>query len=230
MPSDHVPGYIPDDSPATLLFPQFESSLYLMAASEVEGLNEEQLDFESDRWGWSEWSIRRHLSHIASGHIRWFWQRWGRTLFPDGLPPGLPSPEEFDALCESKYDRRLDEELYWNVDVLLEKLRQGLALGQAMLTNETAGSVRTKEFERSDDGQWPSYYDAHPARCLRRDPQDQTRAWLTLEFTFRHRYFEHITHLYNIQRIKRAQGLTAVAEIPMEGYLALPGWDLSTPP
>ena len=46
---------------------------------------------------------------------------------------------------------------------------------------------------------------------------------------FRHRYFEHITHLYNIQRIKLAQGLTTETEVPMEGYMALPGWDLSKP-
>ena len=219
---------IPDESPATLLFPQFESEIYLMAASEVEGLDELQLDFESEKWGWSEWSIRRHLSHMASGDIRWFWQRWGRTLFPNGLPPGLPSPEEFDALTESKYDRRLDEDRYWSIEVILEKLRLGLDLGQAILSNETVGSMRTKESERIDDGQWPWFYEAHPSG-LRRDPHDQTRAWLSLEFTFRHRYFEHITHLYNIQRIKRAQGLTARAEIPMEGYLALPGWDLSEP-
>ncbi len=219
---------IPDESPATLLFPQFESEIYLMAASEVEGLDEVQLDFESEKWGWSEWSIRRHLSHMASGDIRWFWQRWGRTLFPDGLPPGLPTPEEFDALTESKHDRRLDEDRYWSIEVILEKLRLGLDLGQAILSNETVGSMRTKESERIDDGQWPWFYEAHPTG-LRRDPHDQTRAWLSLEFTFRHRYFEHITHLYNIQRIKRAQGLTARADVPMEGYLALPGWDLSEP-
>ena len=219
---------IPDESPATLLFPQFESEIYLMAASEVEGLDEEQLDFESEKWGWSEWSIRRHLSHMASGDIRWFWQRWGRTLFPNGLPPGLPSPEEFDALTESKHDRRLDEDRYWSIEVILEKLRLGLDLAQVILSNETVGSMRTKESERTDDGQWPWFYEAHHTG-LRRDPHDHTRAWLTLEFTFRHRYFEHITHLYNIQRIKRAQGLTARAEIPMEGYLALPGWDLSEP-
>ncbi|CUV02541.1 hypothetical protein MGWOODY_Clf2511 [hydrothermal vent metagenome] len=52
---------------------------------------------------------------------------------------------------------------------------------------------------------------------------------VTLEATFRHRYFEHITHLYNIQRLKKAQGLPTKIEIPIEGYLALPWWDLSQP-
>ena len=223
MPSENIP----DEAPAALLFPQFESSLYQMAASEVEGLSAAQLDFESPKWGWSEWSIRRHLSHMASGNFRWFWQRWGLQMFPGGPPPNVPSPQETEAMTQSKYDRRLDEDLYWDVAVILEKLRQGLALGQAILANETAGSVRTKEFEFSDTGEWPWFYNVHTG--LRRDIEVPTKVWYTLETIFRHRYFEHITHLYNIQRIKLAQGLTLKVEVPIEGYMALPGWDLSTP-
>ena len=45
---------VSDNSPAVLLFPQFESELYQMAAYEVAALTEEQLDFESDKWGWAE--------------------------------------------------------------------------------------------------------------------------------------------------------------------------------
>ena len=143
MPSDEILN----DSPATLLFPQFESELYRTAASEVAGLTAEQLDFESDKWGWSEWSIRRQLSHLASGNFRWFWQRWGLEMFPSGPPPNPPSPEETKAMTQSKYDRRMDENLYWEVEMILEKLLEGLALGQLILSNETAGSLRTKEFE-----------------------------------------------------------------------------------
>jgi hypothetical protein len=56
-----------------------------------------------------------------------------------------------------------------------------------------------------------------------------TRIWFSLETIFRHRYYEHITHLYNIQRIKLAQGLATKSEVPIEGYMALAGWDLSKP-
>jgi len=219
---------IKDESPATLLFPQFESELYRGASSEVAGLTEEQLDFESDRWGWSGWSIRRQLSHMASGNFRWFWARWGLQMFPDGAPADVPSPEETESMTRSKYDRRLDEDLYWDIEVILGKLRQGIALGQAILSNETAGSLRSKEFEFHDDGEWPWMYNIHGAG-LRRDTEVKTKMWFCLETIFRHRYYEHITHLYNIQRIKLAQGLTTVAEVPMEGYMTLPGWDLSTP-
>ena len=40
----------PDNAPAVVLFPQFESDLYDMISTEVQGLTDAQLDFESDRW------------------------------------------------------------------------------------------------------------------------------------------------------------------------------------
>ena len=79
------------DSPATDLFSQFQDGIYQMVTAEAQGLSEEQLDFESDRW---EWSIRRNLSHMASGDFRWIWVRWGSQLFPQGMPNGA----ELDAL------------------------------------------------------------------------------------------------------------------------------------
>lgn len=217
-----------DKSPATLLFPQFESDLYQGAALEVTWLTQEQLDFESDRWGWSSWSIRRQLSHMASGNFRWFWQRWGSSMYTGGAPPNAPTPEETRALAQSKFDRRLDEDLYWDVESILEELKRGLTLGQTILSQETVGSMRSKEFEFSDEGEWPWFYNIH-GDGLRRDTEVPTKIWFSLETVFRHRYYEHITHLYNIQRIKQAQGLTTHVEIPIEGYMTLPGWDLSTP-
>ena len=222
-----APDQVPDDSPAVLIFPQFESELYRMAAAEVAGLSKDQLDFESDKWDWAQWSIRRHLSHMASGHFRWFWQRWGPRMFPGGAPTNAPSQHETEAMTLSKYDRRLDEDLYWDIAVILEKLHQGLELGQLILSNETVGSMRTKEFDYADTGEWPWFYKVHTG--LRRDTDVPTKVWYTLETIFRHRYFEHITHLYNIQRIKLAQGLATKLQVPIEGYMALPGWDLSKP-
>ena len=102
-------GDLSADAPATDLFPQFGDQLYEMISSEVHGLTDEQLDFETDRWEWSKWSIRRNLSHMASGDMRWLWLRWGTELFPGGLPAGL----DIDAIIESPNDRRLDESRYW---------------------------------------------------------------------------------------------------------------------
>ena len=220
MNSDALPAH----APATELFPQFGDDLFEMVSSELTGLIDAQLDFESDRWGWSEWSIRRNLSHMASGDYRWFWQRWRQELFPEGSPNG----DEMDRLLDSPYDRRLDENLYWELGILLEKLRQALDFAWSILERETAGSCRTREIETNNGGMWPGLMEAGYTG-IRPNDSDPDKLYITLEATYRHRYFEYITHLYNIQRLKRAQGLPAVNKIPMEGYLALPGWDLSEP-
>ena len=42
-------------------------------------------------------------------------------------------------------------------------------------------------------------------------------------------WYEEVAHLYNIQRLKRAQGLAAKVELPQEGYWTVPDWDRSEP-
>ncbi|PKB80893.1 MAG: hypothetical protein BZY88_07725 [SAR202 cluster bacterium Io17-Chloro-G9] len=214
----------PADAPATDLFPQFGDQLYDMISSEVRGLTGSQLDFESERWEWAQWSIRRNLSHMASGDFRWFWTRWGLDLFPGGLPES----REIEAILDSPYDRRLDETKYWALEDILAMLRRGLDFAGSVLSNETVGSMRAKEIESAPNELWSGIREAGYSG-IRPDPVDPGKIYITLEATFRHRYFEHITHLYNIQRLKRAQGLSTVVDIPMEGYLALPSWDLSQP-
>ena len=215
---------LPDDFPATLLFPQFESELYNMVASEVEGLTDAQLDFESDRWEWSRWSIRRNVSHVASGDFRWLLVRWGQQLFPQGLP----EVEDLESLTESPHDRRLDEGKYWRMEDILGKVRQGLGLCWSVLSEETVGSLKAKQLEIENTDLWSLFSQAHPSG-IHPVPNDPSLIYLSLEATMRHRWFEYTTHLYNVQRLKRAQGLSARAEIPFEGYFALLGWDRSEP-
>ncbi len=215
---------LPNDAPATNLFPQFNDQLYQMISLEVQDLTDAQLDFESDRWEWSRWSIRRNLSHMASGDFRWFWTRWGEELFPEGLA----NSREIEALLDSPYDRRLDESKFWAVNDILGILQKGLDFAWSVLSSETVGSIRSREIESADNELWSGIRQANYTG-IRLKPNDPGRIYISLEATFRHRYFEHITHLYNVQRLKRAQGLVAVADIPMEGYLALPTWDLSQP-
>ncbi len=215
---------LPNDAPATRLFPQFSDQLYQMISFEVQDLTDAQLDFESEQWEWSKWSIRRNLSHMASGDFRWFWTRWGEELFPDGLA----NSGEIEALLDSPYDRRLDESKFWALDDILGTLRKGLDFAWSVLSGETVGSMRSREIESGDSELWSELRQANYTG-IRLKPNHPGRIYISLEATFRHRYFEHITHLYNIQRLKRAQGLAPVADIPMEGYLALPTWDLSQP-
>ena len=216
--------HVTEDSPATGLFPQFETELYRMISTEVEDLAESQLDFQSERWEWSRWSIRRNLSHMASGDFRWFLIRWGPQLFPQGLP----EVGDLDGLSSPKYDRRLDEDKYWDLESIMGKLGDGLGICWLILSGETVGSLRRKEIEVGNSGLFTQYPELYPGG-LRRDSTDASRVYVNLEATFQHRYYEHITHLYNIQRLKRAQGLDTRVEVPFEGYWALPDWDRSEP-
>jgi hypothetical protein len=195
-----------------------------MIAAEIEGLTDEQLDFESDNWEWSKWSIRRNLSHMASGDFRWLLVRWGEKLFPEGLPP----IDDLNSIVNSPYDRRLDEAKYWAVKDIMSILSQGLKLSQSVLSRETVGSLQSKEIPNPNTSLFGSPSSAHP-RGVRRDPDNPDQVLITLEATFRHRYFEYTTHLYNIQRLKRAQGLATRVQVPFEGYWALPDWDRSEP-
>ena len=223
--------WLADDKPATALFPQFESQLYQMTTTEVRGLTERQLDWLSDRWEWSKWSkwskwsIRRQVSHMGLFVPNWLVRRWGEQLFPHGLS-GLGDLAEWTQSPDGPW---LDQDMYRDMPALLEKVDHGMRLAQYILARETVGSLRLKElFLPNTPASWALSSQAHPTG-FRRDPTDPTSSYITLEATLRHLYFEAITHIYNIQRLKRAHGLTASVEIPFEGYYALPDWDRSEP-
>ena len=107
-------------------------------------------------------------------------------------------------------------------------MERGLEIAYQILLGHTAGSLRDTQLAQPAAIPFPTFPLAHPTG-VRLDPADQTRVYVGLEATFRHRYFEYPTHLYNIQRLKRAQGLQTRVEVPFEGYWALPGWDRSEP-
>ena len=215
---------LPDDAPATELFPQFPYKVYEMVSAEVGGLTDAQLDFETDRWEWGKWSIRRNLSHVSSGDVRWLWGRWGSQIFPDGHP----NAEELDSIVNTPHDRRLNEDLYWEPEAILGKLWEGLALCRSVLAGETAASLRTKELEEAATSLHGRYRHLFPGG-VREAPHDSSRIFITLETTFRHRYFEYTTHLFNIQRLKRAQVLPVRVYIPRQGYWTDESWDRSEP-
>ena len=54
------------------------------------------------------------------------------------------------------------------------------------------------------------------------DDQDPHFIYYTLEASLWMLYYEVLTHLYTIQRLKRAQGLPTCVVIPRVGYLTLP--------
>ena len=212
---------VSEDSPGSVLFPEYES-LYVLISREVAGLSDQQLDWESDRWEWSKWSIRRQTSHMSSLIYRWLLLRWGDTLYPEG-DHGV---DDVRGLAESDFDRRMDEGRYWGMPSILEALRGGVGLAQRVLADRNVGFLRSHTITRTgQSAQQALMAKAHPSGDT---PADEPGTSLvTLEWTMRHIYFEETTHLYNIQRLKRAQGLRTVVDVPEVGYWVLDGWDRS---
>jgi hypothetical protein len=212
--------HIPDSAPGTVLFPEY-SGLYELIAREVEGLTDTQLDFSSDQWEWAKWNIRRQLSHMASLIYGWLLGRWGDTLFPDGNH----SVADVPGLTASGFDRRLDDQRYWELPVILHALQEAIALTQRVLAQRNVGFLRSHTCLRDFPDHWRLMIHAHPTGITRTDEPD--KLVMSLEGTVRHIYFEETTHLYNIQRLKRAQGLATRIEVPHVGYWILDGWDRS---
>jgi len=213
---------IPADAPGTVLFPEYEA-LYDLIAREVTGLTDTQLDFKSDQWVWADWSIRRQLSHMASLIYSWLVMRWGATLFPTG-DHGV---EDVQGRTASGFDRRLDDRRYWELPVILHTLQDAIALIQRVLAQHSVGFLRSHTCERDAGDHWRLMQQAHPVGLT--FAVEAHKMVMTLEATLRHVYFEETTHLYNIQRLKRAQGLSTSVEVPRVGYWVLDGWDRSEP-
>jgi hypothetical protein len=213
---------VPDDAQGSALFPEY-SRLYDLVAREVEGLTEAQLDFTSDRWAWAEWSIRRQLSHMAFAMYMWLLVRWGDVLFPEG-DHGI---DDVQGLTASGFDRCLDEHRYWEVSIILPRLREAIDLAEKVLAHRHVGFLRKQTLLINASDAWRLMIQAHPHGVTPADTPD--KQVITLEATFRHLYFEELTHLFNIQRLKRAQGLATVVEVPRVGYWTLDDWDRSEP-
>jgi len=110
---------------------------------------------------------------------------------------------------------------------ILRALQDGIALIQQVLAQRSVGLLRRHTIERTVGEHWRLMHQAHP-RGVTLDVES-SKAVMTIEATLRHIYFEETTHLYNIQRLKRAQGLPAVVEVPQVGHWVLDGWDRCEP-
>jgi hypothetical protein len=216
-----------DDSPGADLFPEY-STLYGLIVSEVEGLTDVQLDFESERWEWSKWSIRRQLRHMEGVIFGWLVVHWGETLFPDG-ENGV---RVVGRLTDSRFDR-MDRERSWETPVIMAELKEGIDMTLGALAERSVSFLREHTYiaeqspEWNQSPEWKAMLKAHPAGLT--VTGDPAKTVWTLEATIRHVYFEEVTHLYNIQRLKRAQGLHSVADLPRVGYWVMEGWDTSEP-
>lgn len=210
-----------EDAPLRVLFPEYWK-LHSMLRGELSGLTDEALDWTSEEFGWAGWSMRQQTSHLASVVYRWLLVRWRDQLFPEEAGGITVSGEALDRLNSSQHDRRLNDDFYYAIDDVLDAVSGAMDLAQSVLRRVTVGEGRSLSVSRSASPQWRLMVKAHP-RGVTLDPDGG--GTLTLEATFRHMYYEYLTHLYNMQRIKNALGETVVVRLPNEGYHTVRGWD-----
>ena len=217
-----------EDALGATLFPDYPK-IPGWYAREVDGLTDAQLDFADERVEWMKWGVRRQLSHVAFVHFHWLVNQWGKQVFgPDDEMP------DFDAEACARRDRRFDEETHWTPDRLLFRMEQGVSLVKLILGRETIQEMRRKELGRvvEPGARYPSgdsvldfwRVAARINPDIRVDLKNENRFLINLVGMMRQMYFECLIHLYTIQRLKRAQGLEAVVEIPREGYMLLPAF------
>ena len=217
-----MPKNIAGNESASILFPEY-TTLYKLIEEEVKTLNSNQLDWTSGEFGWSEWSIRRQIGHMTSLLYRWMFIRCGKLLDPNKTH----KIDHLEALAMSSYDRTVDEKLFADFNLLLSKLKECIALASKILKNHTVHYMKNETVEYNLGPHWSIMIKAHPTGF--KFSQDPSQGKMSLEAVFRHMYFEEITHLYNIQRLKRAQRISTISNVPKVGYWTLEEWDRSEP-
>jgi hypothetical protein len=120
-----------------------------------------------------------------------------------------------------QYDRVLDERLFWRLEDLLDKVKLGVDWATQVVTTVPADTLQTATSRHRGTPFWRHVIQVLP-RGAWVDEQDARFIHYTLEASLWMLYYEVLTHLYTIQRLKRAQGLPTCVAIPLVGYLTLP--------
>ena len=141
------------------------------------------------------------------------------------FPNGEHGVEDVEGLAASPDDRRMDETRYYELPVILTKLSEGMDLARRVLRERSVGFLRAHSVTVTLNESWGLMIKAHPTAVT--PTEDSSTVTMLMEGSIRHVYFEEITHLFNIQRLKRAQGLSTISELPRVGYWTLDGWDTS---
>jgi hypothetical protein len=118
-------------------------------------------------------------------------------------------------------DRVLDEDLFWELPDLLEKVALGLSWLERVVTEQpidvlraTRTSIRGTYFWRYVITTLPrgAAPDTGQAGYIRYDLEGSL--WMV--------FYEMLAHIRTIQRLRLAQGLGTAVELPRVGYLRLP--------
>jgi hypothetical protein len=212
---------MPDDSSVGAMPPY--RLLHGWLTDEVSGLSDDQFDFDDthpDReWMW--WSIRRQISHIAWDSLMLPWRRCGDLLWPNGDVPEPIVWSDHQLGPKAKWDRVLDEIKFWEVSDLLAKLDLGLSWLERVVAEQSIETLRATTKTVTATHFWAYVITTLPRGAVQHadDPGSIT---YDLEGTLWMGFYEMLTHIRTVQRLKIAQGLEPAVELPRVGYLRLP--------
>jgi len=191
--------------------------------AEVDGLTAAQLDLDDpspDReWMW--WSIRRQVSHIAWDALVFTHRRCAHLLWPDGDDPEPVVWKHHHLGPDMKYDRVLDEDLYWEVPDLIAKMELGIGWLERVVAERTIEELRADVTSIRGTYFWEYVIQVLP-RGAGPDPDRAGHLRYDLEGSLWMVFYEQLAHIRTIQRLKLHQGLPPAVELPRVGYLRLP--------
>jgi hypothetical protein len=220
-PVDYNTIEMPED-PASGLMPPYRR-LVEWTEAEVAGLTQRQLDFDnlSPETEWMWWSIRRQVSHIAWDALVFPHRRCAHLLWPDGDDPEPVVWKHHHLGPEMKYDRLLDEDLYWEVPDLIAKMSIGIGWLEQVVADRSIEELRADVTSVRGTYFWQYVITTLP-RGAGSDGEKPGFLSYTLEASLWMVFYEQLSHIRTIQRLKEHQGLAAAVPLERVGYLRLP--------
>ncbi len=190
---------------------------------EVAGLTDEQLDFDntSPETEWMWWSIRRQVSHIGWDALVFPHRRCAHLLWPDGDEPEPIVWKHHHLGPEAKYDRVLDEDLFWDIPDLLAKVEIGNGWLAQVVADHSIEELRADKTSVRATYFW-QYVITTLARGAGPDPEREGYISYDLEGSLWMVFYEQLSHIRTMQRLKLHQGLPIAQDLPRVGYLRLP--------
>ncbi|MEM7340711.1 MAG: hypothetical protein AAF467_18790 [Actinomycetota bacterium] len=212
---------MPDD-PSSGVMPPYRQVLDWLRP-EIDGLTDAQLDYDDlhpeREWMW--WSIRRQISHMAWDSLVFPRRRCAELLWPDTTPPEPISWRDHRLGPDAKWDRVLDEDTYWAVPDILDKLELGISWLDRVVREQPIEVLRATTTEIHGTPFWAYVITTLPRGAgLVDEPPGHIR--YDLEGSLWMVFYELSSHVRTIQRLKRHQGLDLVVDMPRVGYLRLP--------
>lgn len=210
------------EDPSLELMPPYRKLVDWVRA-ETDGLTDEQLDVDDtspdEEWMW--WSIRRQVSHIAWDALVFTHRRCASLIWPDGNEPEPIVWKHHHFGPDMKYDRMLDEDLYWEVPDLITKLEVGIGWLERVVAEQPIETLRADVISVRATYFW-QYVITTLARGAGPDPDRPGFIRYDLEGSLWMVFYEQLAHIRTIQRLKQVQGLPLAVELPRVGYLRLP--------